>query len=452
MTLVPFAWYDIFALFSSALLLSVVFLRFNRGRTIDFANPFVIFIVFFFGYNVLGRLHTIKYGDFSHEIFSAGHFLSLLACFTLFFVSIFCGQNRISNRLAVGPKNILKLFSFLCIAIGYLFWWMNFDRVGGIWSIFEAHTNRVDRNALLTELRGNYPFTHFLYIGQLSLLCYFLLNNVRLARAIFWSCLSILPLLAYFFIDGERTSILRHMIGSLFVISYYYNRRMATLRYKNLAVLLIVFIVLGLMGNFRGSVQRAIASNNFDPIIMQWERHGLSNIYPNEFAAVTFTVNRAIHDVTHGEELYLGRSYMGGASYIFPRRLYDVFGLVKKPTISDSFGEKIAWELGNERKMGFGMNPLAEAVYNFSVFGPVFFAIVIILIIQLWKFSVKRIEIFIVQFWLIAISPVFFLVNRVAFASAFAFVVHLGIICLLMYAGSFLVIKIFGGLRREDGS
>ena len=74
------------------------------------------------------------------------------------------------------------------------------------------------------------------------------------------------------------------------------------------------------------------------------------------------------------------------------------------------------------------------------------------MVIQLWRVSLKRINIFIIQFWLIAISPVFFLVNRVAFASAFAFVVHLGIVCLLMYAGSFLVVKIVGGLRREDGS
>ena len=81
---------------------------------------------------------------------------------------IFFKQYSFQGAELVHKNQISKIFmiaGMIATIIGYIFFYLNYSRLGSITEIFFSLENRTDRNAALTEQRGNLPFTHFLYTG-----------------------------------------------------------------------------------------------------------------------------------------------------------------------------------------------------------------------------------------------------------------------------------------------
>ena len=49
----------------------------------------------------------------------------------------------------------------ILIVIGYIFFYLNYSRLGNFFEVILGGGNRLDRNAALQEQRGNLPFTTF---------------------------------------------------------------------------------------------------------------------------------------------------------------------------------------------------------------------------------------------------------------------------------------------------
>jgi len=187
----------------------------------------------------------------------------------------------------------------------------------------------------------------------------------------------------------------------------------------------------------RAYVGYSIFSGDFGPIQRRLDgaygAAGLNLLVPTEFSAVNYTLNRTVSDIREkGEILRYGGSYIYSIPYLFPRSVYDGFGLEKELTISDQIGEKARIEMGRVRKVGFGMSPLAESFSNFGYFGPVVFSFSMIIWIHMMaKFLYSRSPLIVV--WICMLTPTLVTVNRVAFASLFNYIFMVSIIFYVVY-------------------
>ena len=432
---------------SSILLLLSVFVRYKKsGSVICVTDPFYITIFFYFLYYVMGQFGRIGLDAFPDDIYIFVALMVLISTLTVFFVTmIFDARIKpvLSHDRTHKESKIFIVAAFVCLFVGYLFWYLNFSRLGDIDYILSNLYNRVDRNAKLTELLGNLPYTHFMFIGYSFLLAACLFKGKSILKSVVISLITVLPLVVFYIVEGERTGLLKYVISSFFIISFVKYGGVVFLKKKHLLIGALLFIVMAVLGNVRSGVLTYIGTGDATQIKNQFETKGINMILPKEFFAVNFTTNKIVNDIVNDkQDLQLGHSYLQSLAYLFPRSVYGAFGLKKELTIADKFGERVRLEIGRDRKMGFGMSGIAEAFANFHLIGVLVLPILLLTVVTIWRRIVSNSRSTFIVFLMAILTPVFLVVHRSAFASTFSYIAYVSLIAFVAYWSSYCLLKI----------
>ena len=228
--------------------------------------------------------------------------------------------------------------------------------------------------------------------------------------------------MSFFIFEGERSSLLKHILG-LGIVFCLARQDLICLRVKHLALLAILFLAFALMGNLRSFVVHAIVENNFGPLITRLSTAKLGLFLPNEFPAIMFSLKETMWLWQQGDfQFGYGYSYLQSFSYLFPRSVHDLFFVDKTLTIADQFASNFGASIGNARKMGLGMSPLAESFTNFSWLGGIFGPLIILLFAKIHNWLSGRSGV--IGFATVITLPVFILLNRTSFASCVSFTIY----------------------------
>lgn len=443
-----------YSIVSSILIFFAMYIRYERlGRRLLVSDPFFLVATFFFLYNIAGQYGRTRLDAFPGEVYFTVSIIVCLSSLCFLLATIATPVPSITKSIRVGTEsgNAFIYGGLTSLVIGYIFWIINYGRVGGVLSAFSNFSSRIDRNEMLTSLTGNIPYTHFMLVAHCFLLAGFLIKGRSIRTAVMVSTVTVSPLLIFFFLDGERTSLLRHLISLLFTVFYLRLGGNVTFNRKWIKAGVALFVFLALLGNFRSAVQVYIGTGSTTVFTSQINNRGFGLFIPAEFYGVNYTTNRIVNDIMYdNQDLQLGASYVQSVAYLFPRSVYRAFELTKAPTIADQLGERVAREIGRERALGFGMSGVAESYANFAFMGPLLYGFLIVFSVSLWRLLVIRAqsESPFTLVYLLLITPVFLLIHRVAFASAFAFLVHLFVISATMYLAGLLLAKSAGRTRR----
>ena len=421
---------------------ALIYLEYLRSNhKIDLRDCFYVFISFFFLYGILGQYNRIRLDTFSHDVYLLAAILVFIAIFSTFILRIIFFKKYSFQESELEHKSeyskIFMLAGLIAVLVGYIFFYLNYSRLGSITDIFFSLENRTDRNAALTEQRGNLPFTHFLFTGIMLIYSSKLLAKKSIAHALRFTFIFLGPLLLFYLVDGERTALLKYIVGIFFITITFHFRKPIYAKKRHLVLFVLGFMIMGFLGNFRGPIGLALIEGSIDPVIKRIEKKQKKGAFaifiPNEFPAVNFTMNRVIYNHTEEGAAYLyGASYAHAIPYLFPRTVYDAFGETKQMTIADNLGEELRLEVGRVRKMGFGMSPLGESFSNFGVFGAIFFSLLVFLWIRLLYFAMYS-KYPLLVFWAALQTPTLFMLNRSAFSSIFSGIVWTSAIFISCY-------------------
>lgn len=431
---------------SSALVFLSVYTRYKRsGSVICVTDPYYITIIFYFFYYIVGQFGRISLDDFYENVYFIVSIMVLFSTVILFIATIVTDakvitvsfQNELQKQIE-SRKFIVA--AFICLIIGYIFWYLNYSRLGNISSIFTE--NRVDRNAKLTSMTGNLPYTHFMFAGYCFYLTACLFKNKTVLKSVIISLILILPLIIFYFLEGERSAILKYIIASFFIISFIRFKGTVFLKANKIYLFILLALIMSVLGNVRSGVQHYLNTGDPTQIEAQFNIKGLKMLIPNEFFAVNFVTNKSVDNILNdGHSLQFGYSYFQSIPYLFPRSVYRIAGMTKNPTIADKFGEDVRVEIYRERKMGFGMSGIAEAFLNFHFIGVIIFPVLLFSIISLWRNFIRKTNSVYVIYLLLTLTPTFVILHRTAFASVFSFFAYVTFISFMAYWCSSVLLK-----------
>ena len=340
-------------------------------RNTPATDPRLLFLVFGFFYLVLGPLgRKVSYDLSPDDVRSLAHLVSVIG--TLGILASFMFWRPITQEKLKENTNMLlpkEAFS-LCIIgigvlfIGYVFFIGNYERIGGVF--YALSMPKIDRMAMLSDKPGNLPYTPFFAIGTM-LTCYgVLFSTFRLRSNVMWGGLLLIALTPFFaamMVEGERTTLLKVVLPIVALVCFRYRLSFSP---KLMALVIVAFIVLSLIGNLRTSVVQSLMDSSVQPISTRMQEFTPHWFMPREFSANNFSVSGSI---AFDRPLLVGDSYAAGFLAWLPRSLYSG----EKPlSLSDEFGARVAENVGRERRFGVGFSPLAEAYVNFGLIGPFF--------------------------------------------------------------------------------
>lgn len=424
----------------------IVGLSYLRSKRSLYINDFLyLFLGFFALYNFGGQFNRIQLDRFNDLVYETNSLLVLmfLAMFTVLIT--FFPTPPLNSKYAYKDleytQESTKIFfitGIISTFLGYLFLYLNYSRLGNFADIILNYSNRIDRNSQLTDMRGNLPFTHFLFIGITSLFASFILLFKSLKKSLYVIFIPLFPLFLFYLLDGERTAILKYVIGLAFVSFVFLFRSPIKIRKLFIFFLALSFFLLALIGNLRSWIGLSIVDQSFKPLIERIEKKSESDelidlFIPREFPAVTFTTNQIIHNhLEESKPFLLGKSYLNAGPYLFPRSVYDAFGASKELSIADKFGEEMRLEIGRLRKVGFGMAPIGESFSNFGYFGPFFISVIIFLWIKLlYRNFLSKYPL--LALWAASQVPTLLFIHRSAFSSTFSSVMWTSAILFSLY-------------------
>jgi len=428
-----------FMAFISAVLIALsVYVRYVKaGRQLDVSDPFYMCALFFVLYFVVGQLDRITIDAFPPDVYLRSG-LIVLSCSVVFLLSSsLCNVYKAADDCGIiysySMSKTLVVSAIIALGVGYLFWYLNYSRLGSIMSIFADHTFRGERNARLTEMRGNLPYAHFLYVGYMFLFSSLLLRKATVKKTVQLSVMAVLPLLIFYLLEGERTALLKYILGGFYLVALFRFKRTISFSKKAFAVVAIMYLLFSVVGNFRGPVFYYLVTGESDNLQRMANRER-SVFISNEFPGVYFTLNKTIYDMNNAsvQPLY-GSSYLQAIPYLFPRSVYDLIGVEKSGTVADEFGDRVASEIGTDNKVGFGMLALAEAYRNIMFVGPLIFTALYVLFVSLWAYMAKRSKGKLKLIILAMTSPLFVFMYRSGFASCFSFSCYVIFISLAIY-------------------
>ncbi len=433
---------------SSIIFFTCIYVRYLKShKTINISDPYYLFLGFAFLYSIAGQYNKIPLDKFSDLVYLDSSLIAFLFFFSFLIFSLLNKPSKQYDPQIVTKfimyKRLFFISGLILLAIGYLFFYLNYSRLGNFYELMLSFENRVNRNAALTELRGNLPFTHFLFAGTMLILASYLSAKRSIRSSLSLTSIFIAPILLFYIVDGERTAILKYLIAGFFVCVAFSMRTKITLKPKLAVSLIVLFMAFSFLGNMRAFIGYAIFTGDFKPIEKRLEggygEAGLSLFIPSEFPAINYTLNRSVYQLQeNGDVLKYGASYLNAVPYLFPRSVYDGFGLKKSPSIADKLGDEVRLEIGRERKVGFGMSPLAEAFTNFGFFGPVIFSFIIIIWINLIiKLMYSRSPLLIL--WSCMQAPTLLMISRSAFSSVFSNIIWVSLVFFLAYMAALFI-------------
>jgi len=396
-------------------------------------------------YYIFGQFDRNHLDSFDEYVYVLVAYMVLLSTIVLFYLAKISAVREPSTLFdgdLFKEGKVFMLAAIICLIVGYVFWYLNYARLGDLATIISDFSNRAARNAKLTSMMGNLPYTHFMYIGYSFFLASLLFKGKSIIKAVVLSLLLVSPLLLLYIAEGERTAIIKYIFSSFFIISFIKYKGYIPLRKKHVTILVVLFLLMSLLEGFRSSIADFVQTGGTVTFTKKINDLGINVAIPAEFKNVNFTLNRTVNDIVNGkQELLYGDSYIQSIPYLFPRSVYKVFGLTKELTISDKFGVMITKETNASTKQGFGMSAIAEAFANFHIAGMIIFPILLISIVNMWSYIVYRSSNVFTLLLMLILTPIFVFIHRISFASTFSFVAYVSFISYVAYWLSSVIFK-----------
>lgn len=331
--------------------------------TIDGIKDFGILLYGLFAFSfILGILLTSKLNIPQIKLYQ-----NLNITNHIFFVSIFLG-----------------IFGFICFAHTYNY---------SIWDYFESFfDNRVERLSKLSLANNALPYS-ISFIPSITLLIIIIKKlkfNMNLIHkiAILFIVLVNFPILLSYFLEGDRTSLIKFFMIIIFTISLKENS-LETINYKENLIqnftinkyvlkkrlflilkLAFSFIILLLIGLGRGNGWK-----NIKRVPINLKSQVEQKLLPTaEFRSSNFTIDYSIarEHLTQNKTKKMF-TWDRGIFYPLPTYVYkNLFKEKKPPNVGDGIGIEVKnYVFGNDypRKIGFGISPIAEGYINGRLLG-----------------------------------------------------------------------------------
>lgn len=392
--------------------------RIYKAGNLNIFDPFYYLISLIFFYFILSYFGRIDYSKFNSETyFLSQSFINLFIFFILIY-TIYSEPLKKIKKSFNRPKINFYYISILLLIVSYFFLSINYLRL--FIDNFPEELNffnRIDRNTMLTSKSFNLPYSNIFFISYIL----FLLSIKNFSVNAFIKFIPFIPFILFFLIDGDRSFFLKMLIPLFFVLPFIYRDIKQTINIKFIFIIIFIFIFFSLLGNFRSSIQLSIEQSSIDPFLKRAEVISFKQFIPKEFSSVRFTLDSSVSNNFSNKINYsiypTYGSYLYSFEYIFPRSYYSLLDIKKNESISDLFGNEFAKVIYRDRTLSFGMNGLAEAIYNFGLLGVIFFTILIIFIIDLIKKFIEKCTNYHHFICICLISPILLFMFRNSFSS-----------------------------------
>jgi len=373
------------SLVSVLCIILAVYLRIKNTKNFDigYSDLFYTLVFFMFFYLIIAQHGVISWDYTNQDNHFYSNILVMLSCLGVlsitYFTNIKVSNEKYNINVSEVELKIIIISSILCILFGYLSLVYNYGRLGNIQDIL-SFSQRSERMAILSSLRGNIPYMHFFVIGYTTLLLTglwseSLKNKHSFIKVYIYSLLWILPFLLFLIYEGDRSGILKFIILSFFIAIQFNKFKPKII---HLLYLFIIYSLFAVIGNVRGELQKTFKTGNISHLVEAYNNKDISTLLSTvEFKSVNFTLHRVV-DINNLID-YPGESYIQSIKYILPRSIHPG---KKEKNIADKLAHNIRTEKGIGYKIGFGISPVAESYVNFGISGPPLIFMIYVLFIN----------------------------------------------------------------------
>lgn len=324
-----------------------------------------------------------------------------------------------SSFFEVDFKNInFKFLGIFVIYTSMVMEGINFFRAGGFSELYKGKANFISQ---VQDLFLTLPAFDLLFIGIIIFLLgdFFSRKNNRSLNLLFY--ITMFALCCYYMLISLRTNILS--IVTLILMIKSYDKFIKRINLKLIIIALFFFLTLSIIG-YNRSVLSQIDFSDIKSTIQSIEFNPFSEIRntkrTNEFtsAAENFTLYWNNPEKLNNH-FVIGRSYVDGILYIFPRYLYPLGDKPIQPTTifrNEYVSERVGW--GSQATTGY--STIIEGYVNGKVIGVVFYYALIsmfFVIMEIKRFETRSV---IFNVFYLTTVPILFTFSRRAFAIIFS--------------------------------
>tara|TARA_Y100001968_G_C19437004_1_gene760293 strand:+ start:57 stop:1457 length:1401 start_codon:yes stop_codon:yes gene_type:complete len=347
------------------------------------------------GSMVLGELNIKQEGMLLFALFS----FSFLIGFKIFKRLKVSTPDFLKNSLFSSSYILILSLTLSILAFIWFFYAYNFSLVQYLSGIFDL--SRIFRMEGLSSSSKGLPYSVPFLLGVSTWFLYIkrsLIQKIKIKWA--WASLIFiinLPISLSYLIEGERTSLIKYgmtlilineitkeqknlSVGFLERNSLKINLNMVLKRIKTSILIFFIIILLTLIGLARGG---GWVMSQY--IGMNLQNRGINNLPVAEFRAVNYTVDYALYRDEYAIDSDIKAfTWDKIAFYPLPRYIYKVIFKERKPlNLGDAIGESAKYFSYNsddiyrlDKKLGFGLSPVAEGYINFGYLGVLIIGII----------------------------------------------------------------------------
>ncbi len=334
-----------------------------------------------------------------------------------FLLGAFCISKINIKKINFYPTIITKnnlFFISTCLGLLGLFCFSNtYNFDFSTYFDFSLNTSRGEKMAILSKAKNALPYSIF-FIPSITTLLITIkkfglknINNLFLSFIIF---LINFPILFSYIFEGDRTALIKLLVMIIFTLgltkysvekvnkntylieNWRVNNSVLKNRLKMTIILISLFSMLTIMGHVRGKNQEQL-SRIFSDLSIEFKQ----KTFPvGEFRGVNYTIDYSLArnyiNIEKTKKMFTWDKFI---FYPLPTYVYKgIFKEVKPPNIGDAIGieTKNFYGLEDNRKLGFGLSPIAEGLINFGVFGVILNGFIYGLSINLLQYFYNKIS------------------------------------------------------------
>lgn len=412
--------------FSSFFLISqILWVRYYKANFFNILDPIYYAAGLVFLYLNLSLIRSFEGGFDEYTHYYSQMSVNIFLLILLIYVII---KDPLKNVPYITiPTNIpLYKISLILLIFGYAFLFLNYYRLF-LFSYSDDIDifNRVDRNNLLSNFRFNLPYSTFIFTSFIAAFASFIWNKISFLSLII-RLLPFFPVVIFYFVEVERSALIKIFILLFITLVFIFQFNPKKISLKISFIFVLLFIIFSLLGNLRSSIHSSFKDGNIDALNNRISNLSIYSIIPNEFSATRLTLDYSISRLNNEDNYYKDDivpsygTYFQSFLYIFPRSYYDLINTEKDKNIAKVIGEEIRKKIERDRPLSYGVNALAEAIFNFGYLGIIFFSLIFIYMIDKLKnlYEIKK-KNFLHIYFIYLISVTIFMCFRHSFASIF---------------------------------
>ena len=414
---------------------------YKSNNDINIFDPIYYLLSLIFFYLIISFFNPINDSLFDNKVyFLSQHAINVFLLLIFIYILLTKPLTFSHENIKIKSKNYFYSMSLLLLIIGYFFLFFNYYRIFIFGDNIDIEFfSRINRNYLLSSLPFNFPYTNFLFLSFV-LLFFSEINIKQNYKTFIIKIIPYIPIIIFYLIDGERSSIIKIILSLFFILPFIYPRIKKRINFKFILITILLFIFFSFIGNIRSSLHIALYSKDFSFVSDRILQLRLINIIPKEFSSTRFTIDYAVFNNISKRNnrdnlIPLYGTYLQSLEYFFPRSFYKFIGINKTQSISDTFGSEYAELIGRERNLSFGMSGLGEAIFNFGFFGILLFGAIVLSVIDLIKKNLEKRQTIRSILTISILSPVPLFLFRNSFVSSANYLFQ----CLIIISSLFLL-------------